>query len=186
MAHLDHFCTLVGPKPPDQRTVEQDPTAADLAKLIAPDAASMLADALQNACGVWWDQFDANVLAPLKERLKELKAEQKTCEQQLEANPELAPERSPGPQGSYQGAQSRCEGTDSPHQGQDGPGQVAFASSSRAGAARNRRPGAAGWPSSRCSTGSPASTIAALPRRRSPSSSPRNRSMPPTSTTASG
>ena len=44
MAHLDYSCARVGPKPPDQGKMASDPTAADLAKLISPQAHSMLKD----------------------------------------------------------------------------------------------------------------------------------------------
>ena len=54
MAHLDHFCAKVGPRPPDQGKLASDPTAADLAKLISPQAQSMLKDALVLACDSWW------------------------------------------------------------------------------------------------------------------------------------
>ena len=87
MAHLDYFCASVGPKPPDQSKLASDPTAADLARLIRPQADSMLKDALDLACEEWWKQFDEVVLAPDKDRIKGLKEEQRDCEEQLDADP---------------------------------------------------------------------------------------------------
>jgi hypothetical protein len=87
MAHLDHFCARVGPKPPDQAKQATDPTSAMLAKLIAPQAPSMLKDALGLACDTWWERFEEIVLGPDKERVKALKQEQKECEAKLEADP---------------------------------------------------------------------------------------------------
>ncbi|HUY35367.1 MAG TPA: hypothetical protein VMV69_21665, partial [Pirellulales bacterium] len=90
MAHLDHFCAQVGPQAPDQGTLQQDPVANDLARAIAPEAASMLSESLQFGCGVWWARFDEVVLVPLKERIKELKADQKACEERLKAEQLMA------------------------------------------------------------------------------------------------
>jgi len=86
MAHIGYFCARVGPKPPDQKNLAEDPTAADLAGLVSPHANSMLKDALDLACEAWWKQFEEVVLAPEKERIKELKEEQKKCDEQLKAD----------------------------------------------------------------------------------------------------
>ena len=87
MAHLDHFCAMVGPRPPDQGKLASDPTAADLAKLISPQAQSMLKDALVLACDSWWKPFEEVVLGPDKDQIKALKEEQKGCEEQMDADP---------------------------------------------------------------------------------------------------
>ena len=90
MGHLDYSCARVGPKPPDQGTLTSDPTAADLAKLISPQARSMLKEALVLACDSWWKQFEAVVLGPDKDQVKALKEEQRDCEAQLGAEPSLS------------------------------------------------------------------------------------------------
>lgn len=88
---LDHFCARVSPKPPEQKTMKRDPVVADLAALIAGHSAAMLSGALKLACDVWWARFDETIMAPLKERLKEVKAEQRTCEEQMDAEGDNAP-----------------------------------------------------------------------------------------------
>jgi hypothetical protein len=87
MAHLDYYCGKVGPKAPDQAKLTSDPTAADLAKLITPHAKEILKDTLELACEKWYAQFDEIVLGPDKDKVKKLREEQKSCEEQLEANP---------------------------------------------------------------------------------------------------
>ena len=87
MTHLDYFCASVGPKPSDHSELATDPTTADLARLINLQADSMLKDALELACDEWWKQFEEVVLAPDKERIKELKEQQRDCEEQLDADP---------------------------------------------------------------------------------------------------
>ncbi|MFG0262623.1 MAG: hypothetical protein ACF788_09560, partial [Novipirellula sp. JB048] len=77
LSNLDHFCSQVGPKAPDAKKTPDDPTAADVAELIRPETASMQTHSFGLACGVWWGKFDDAVLAPIKERIKQLKAEQK-------------------------------------------------------------------------------------------------------------
>jgi hypothetical protein len=88
MSHLDHYCAAVGPPAPDQSEVKIDPTPSELAVLICPEAASMQARALFLGCEVWWSQLDETVFAPLKEQIKQLKAEQKECEATLKSEPE--------------------------------------------------------------------------------------------------
>jgi SAM-dependent methyltransferase len=87
MRHLDYFCSKVGPDPPDQSKVVVDPTASDLANLISPKANAMLKDSLELACDEWWKRFEEVVLAPDKQRIKELKEEQKGYEEQLATDP---------------------------------------------------------------------------------------------------
>src|SRR5271157_5350398 len=87
MAHLDYSSARVGPKPPDQGKLASDPTVADLAKLISPQAQSMLKDALVLACDSWWKTFEEVVLGPDKDQIKAQKEEQKGCEEQMDADP---------------------------------------------------------------------------------------------------
>lgn len=91
LSHLDHFCARVGPQPPDQKELVDDPTAADLAKLIATEAETMFITSLRFACDVWWKPFHETVLQPFKEQVKDFKDEQKQCEARLKANPEPEP-----------------------------------------------------------------------------------------------
>lgn len=87
MTRLDYFCASVGPKPPDQSKLVTDPTASELARLIILQADSMLKDSLKLACDSWWKQFDEVVLGPVKRQIKELKDEQKSNDEQLDAVP---------------------------------------------------------------------------------------------------
>ena len=77
LSNLDYFCSQVGPKAPEAKRTPDDPTAADFAELIRTETATMQTRSIELACGVWWGKFDAAVLAPIKERIKTLKAEQK-------------------------------------------------------------------------------------------------------------
>jgi hypothetical protein len=88
MLRLEGHCAQVGPQAPDQSELETDPTAVELAAIIGPEAASIHAKALFLACEVWWSQLDRAVFAPLKEQIKQLKAEQKECEAILKSEPE--------------------------------------------------------------------------------------------------
>jgi hypothetical protein len=73
MMHLDYHCAVVGPQPPDEKTLRDDPTPADLARIICADAETMEADALKHACTVWWKSFNAHVLKPLSEKIRDAK-----------------------------------------------------------------------------------------------------------------
>jgi hypothetical protein len=76
-SHVSNFCSQVGPKAPDAEHMPEDPTAADLAESIQRQTTTMQTNSMRLACGVWWGKFDAAVLAPIRERIKTLKAEQK-------------------------------------------------------------------------------------------------------------
>jgi len=88
MVHLDRWCASVDPQSPEQGRLTQDPTAADLARAIAEQSESMLSHSIQLACGVWWKQFEEAVLAPLKDRLKDVRSEQKVREDDLKGEPD--------------------------------------------------------------------------------------------------
>lgn len=75
MTHLDHHCTAVGPNPPDEKTLEVDPTAPELAKMICAEAESMLTCALICACKVWWKSFEIAILKPISEKVRDAKKE---------------------------------------------------------------------------------------------------------------
>ncbi len=77
LSHLSYFCNQVGPKTPIAKQALEDPTAADFGSLIQAEITPMQTGAMKLACGVWWGKFDSAVLAPIRERIKILKAEQK-------------------------------------------------------------------------------------------------------------
>lgn len=88
--HLSHHCASVGIKPPKINDLGEEPTSAVLSKLICSQARQMMKDSLKCACDVWWKQFDDIVLSPLKEQVKEMKAERTEIKEKLDADP--APE----------------------------------------------------------------------------------------------
>ena len=92
VTHLQHHCATVGIKPPKAKDVGDEPTSADLAPLICAKAADMLTASLKCACGVWWKQFDNIVLGPLKEDIKQKKAERKDIKEQLNSDPPPPPD----------------------------------------------------------------------------------------------
>ena len=136
------------------------------------------------ACDRWWKRFDEVVLGPDKDRIKELKEEQKDCEEQLRADP--APSTDEIRQLKYRVKEIKADVKVLTEQ--------IKRRTARANAVRTQ---IESWRSEEPSTWgdwlasqplfdrSPAWMDAGRPRRRSPSSSPRNRSMPRTSTTAS-
>ncbi|MFH1123004.1 MAG: hypothetical protein V1758_05030 [Pseudomonadota bacterium] len=75
MTHLDHHCAVVGPAPPEEKTLDADPTAKELAQMICTQAEAMLMDAIQCACKVWWKSFDSRVLKPVSEKIRDAKKE---------------------------------------------------------------------------------------------------------------
>jgi hypothetical protein len=77
LSQLSHLCSQVGPKAPDAKRIHEDPSNADFGSLIQAEITTMQLDSMRLACGVWWGKLDAAVLAPIRERLKILKAEQK-------------------------------------------------------------------------------------------------------------
>lgn len=77
LSQLSYFCSQVGPKAPDAKRIHEDPSNADFGSLIQAEIASTQIGSMKLACGVWWGKFDAAVLAPIRERIKTLKAEQK-------------------------------------------------------------------------------------------------------------
>lgn len=96
LSHLDYSCARVGPAAPDEKKLDDDPTSADLAKLIAPMAKSMVSDSLKLACDVWWKTFDDVVLGPIKEQIKTLNEVNKTLDSEhkiLTGKAEPAPDK---------------------------------------------------------------------------------------------
>lgn len=81
--HLDYHCTVVGPHPPLEETLADDPTTQDLALMICAESQGMLMQAMRCACNVWWQTFDATVLKPIAEKIKDAKKEQQFLKEQL-------------------------------------------------------------------------------------------------------
>ena len=82
IAHLDHHCHVVGPKPPEEKTLDTDPTSKELAGMICAEAEAMLTDALKCACAVWWKSFDSQVLKPVSEKIRDAKKELQSLKEQ--------------------------------------------------------------------------------------------------------
>lgn len=96
LTHLDYSCAKVGPVAPQEKSLVDDPVSADLAKLIAPKAKSMVSDSLKLACDVWWKTFDDVVLGPIKEQIKALNEQNKTLDAEhkvLTGKAEPAPDK---------------------------------------------------------------------------------------------
>ena len=77
LLNLRYFCSQIGPEAPNAKQTTEDPTGADFGSLIQAEISSMQTGSMKLACGAWWGKFDAAVLAPIRERIKILKAEQK-------------------------------------------------------------------------------------------------------------
>jgi len=75
VTHLDYHCTVVGPQPPIEKTLDRDPTAKDLAAMICAESEAMLTGAMKYACLVWWKSFDATILKPISEKIRDAKKE---------------------------------------------------------------------------------------------------------------
>lgn len=73
IAHLDHHCAAVCPKMPNEKEFKTDPTSADLAPIISVHSNEMIKGALSRACDIWWKQFDAAVVFPLKRQINQTK-----------------------------------------------------------------------------------------------------------------
>jgi hypothetical protein len=121
LSHLSYFCSQVGPKAPDARQTPEDPTGADFGSLIQAEIASMQTDSMTLACGVWWGKFDAAVLAPIRERLKILKAEQKELNAAIKEDrqPVLVTEKVPEESAEDGDSEAACVVNDMPLFGND-------------------------------------------------------------------
>lgn len=82
MTHLDRHCTVVGPRPPEEKTLDGDPTAKELAETICAEAETMLPDSLKCACTVWWKSFHTAVLKPVSEKIRDTKKELQSLKEQ--------------------------------------------------------------------------------------------------------
>jgi hypothetical protein len=83
ITHIDCHCAAVGPKPPPEKTLDYDPTAKDLAGLICAESDAMLTEAMRCACAVWWKTFDATILKPISEKIRDAKKEHQLLKEQF-------------------------------------------------------------------------------------------------------
>ncbi len=83
LTHLDHHCSAVGTQPPDAANLTNDPTSADLAKLICKEAKSMVNGSLSLACQRWWAKFNETLLVPLRQQIKDATEETKQLKDEL-------------------------------------------------------------------------------------------------------
>jgi hypothetical protein len=86
MTHLNHHCSVVGPEPPEEKTLDTDPTSKELAVMICAEAEAMLTDALKCACAVWWKSFDSQVLKPVSERIRDAKKELQSLKERSQSS----------------------------------------------------------------------------------------------------
>ena len=156
MGHLDYSCARVGPRPPDQGKLTSDPTAGDLAKLVSPQAHSMLKAALVLACDSWWKPFEQVVLGPDKDQIKALKEEQKDCEEQMDADPAPSGAEARHLRSRVKEIKEAVK-TLTARIRREWHVPMSSALRSNAGKARSLWAGANGWLDNRCSTGSRAS-----------------------------
>jgi len=83
ITHIDCHCAAVGPKPPPEKTQDDDPTAQDLAEIICAESDAMITEALRCACAVWWKTFDAMILKPISEKIRDAKKEHQLLKDQF-------------------------------------------------------------------------------------------------------
>jgi hypothetical protein len=121
LSHLNYFCSQVGPNAPDAKQTPEDPTAGDFGSLIQAEITTMQTDSMRLACGVWWGKFDAAVLAPIRERLKILKAEQKELNAAIKEDrqPVLVAEKVPEESAEDGDSDAACVADDMPLFGND-------------------------------------------------------------------
>jgi len=84
MSNLNHFCAVLGPKTPDEKSFVTDPTSKELAPLVCQEAKSMVENSLKLGCDRWWRLLDAAVLEPLRKEIKTAKLEIEKIDEELE------------------------------------------------------------------------------------------------------
>jgi hypothetical protein len=85
MSHLDHFCAVLGPKPPSEQSFATDPTSKELAPLVCSQARTMVETSLRLGCDRWWKLLDVAVLEPLLQEVKTAKSEIEELDEELKA-----------------------------------------------------------------------------------------------------
>jgi hypothetical protein len=121
LSHLSYFCSQVGPNAPDAKRIREDPINADFGSLIQAEIDLMQTRSMALACGVWWGKFDAAVLAPIRERIKILKAEQKELNAAIKEDrqPVLVAEKVLGESAEDGDSEAACVANDMPLFGND-------------------------------------------------------------------
>lgn len=84
LSHLNHFCAVLGPKPPPEESFDADPTSKELAPLVAAQSRAMVEGALRLGCDRWWRPLDEAVFEPLRQEIKTAKAEIERIDEELE------------------------------------------------------------------------------------------------------
>lgn len=82
MTHLDYHCAVVGPKPPLEKTLDNDPASKEFAAMICAESEDMLTGAMKNACLVWWKSFDTAILKPISVKIRDFKNEVQSLKEQ--------------------------------------------------------------------------------------------------------
>jgi len=90
VTHLDYHCTVVGPQPPLENTLDSDPTSKELAGMICPESEAMLTGVMKCACLVWWKAFDATILKPISEKIRDAKKELQSLKERSQ-DPKIDP-----------------------------------------------------------------------------------------------
>jgi len=85
MSNLNHFCAVLGPNPPDEKSLSTDPTNKELAPLVCNQAKSMVEGSLKLGCDRWWKPLDETVLEPLRQEIKTAKEEIEKIDEELKA-----------------------------------------------------------------------------------------------------
>jgi hypothetical protein len=83
LSNLNHFCAVLGPKPPDETFFVTDPTSKELAPVVCHEATSMVESSLELACDRWWKPLDEAVLEPLRQEIKTAKEEIEKIDEEL-------------------------------------------------------------------------------------------------------
>jgi len=81
LIHLDYHCAVIGPQPPLENTLDNDPTAKELAGLICAESEAILTGAMKYACLVWWKSFDVTILKPISEKIRDAKKESQSLKE---------------------------------------------------------------------------------------------------------
>lgn len=83
LSNLNHFCAVLGPNPPDEKSLAADPMSKELAPLVCHEAKSMVERSLELGCDRWWKPLDAAVLEPLRQEIKAAKGEIEKIDEEL-------------------------------------------------------------------------------------------------------
>jgi hypothetical protein len=85
MSNLNRFCAVLGPTPPDEKTLPADPTSKELAPLVYNQAKRMVESSLKLGCARWWKPLDDAVLEALRQESKTAKEEIEKIDEELKS-----------------------------------------------------------------------------------------------------